>query len=136
MFTDRPPHRPPDDPDELDAGLVDFITRAWRSGWMPADLLAAVGHSCTTRGVRLVAALMQREHHKQRYGDRLAFWGTVSLQRTMSRGSPADVREEVRTRSGTVGCDGGLFLAPAHVLPPETPWENIVAFFEAADEPI
>jgi hypothetical protein len=26
-----------------------------------------------------------------------------------------------------------LILAPAHVLGPETPWENIVAFFEAAD---
>jgi len=73
---------------------------------------------------------------KRKYGDRLAFWGTVSLQRTMSRGSPADVREEVRTRVRTVGYDGGLFLSPAHVLPPETPWENIVAFFEAADEPI
>ena len=32
-----------------------------------------------------------------------------------------------------VGRGGGLILAPAHVLGPETPWENIVAFFEAAD---
>jgi len=73
---------------------------------------------------------------KRKYGDRLAFWGTVSVQKTMSRGSPADVREEVLTRIRTVGYKGGLFLSPAHVLPPETPWENIVAFFEAADEPL
>jgi len=33
-----------------------------------------------------------------------------------------------------VGRGGGLILAPAHVLGPETPWENIVAFFEATDE--
>jgi len=70
---------------------------------------------------------------KQRYGDRLSFWGTVSVQRTMPRGSPEDVRAEVRARIQDVGRGGGLILAPAHVLGPETPWDNIVAFFEAAD---
>jgi len=70
---------------------------------------------------------------KHRYGDRLSFWGTVSVQRTMPLGSPQDVRAEVRARIHEVGRGGGLILAPAHVLGPETPWENIVAFFEAAD---
>lgn len=70
---------------------------------------------------------------KREYGDRLAFWGTVSVQRTMPFGSPEDVRAEVRTRIRDVGRGGGFILAPAHVLGPETPWENIVAFFEAAD---
>jgi len=70
---------------------------------------------------------------KQRYGDRLSFWGTVSVQRTMPHGTPEEVRAEVRARIRGVGRGGGLILAPAHVLPPETPWENIVAFFEAAD---
>lgn len=70
---------------------------------------------------------------KRLYGDRLSFWGTVSLQRTMTRGTPDEVRAEVRERIRTVGKGGGLILAPAHVLSPETPWENIVAFFEAAD---
>jgi uroporphyrinogen decarboxylase len=71
---------------------------------------------------------------KQRFGDRLSFWGTVSVQRTMPFGTPSDVRAEVQARIRDVGRDGGLILAPAHVLMPETPWENIVAFFEAADE--
>ncbi len=71
---------------------------------------------------------------KRRYGDRLSFWGTVSVQRTMPFGTPAEVRAEVRARIREVGHDGGLILAPAHVLGPETPWENIVAFFAAADE--
>ncbi len=70
---------------------------------------------------------------KRQYGDRLSFWGTVSVQRTMPLGTPHDVRTEVRARIRDVGCGGGLILAPAHVLGPETPWENIVAFFEAAD---
>ncbi len=74
---------------------------------------------------------------KERYGDRLSFWGTVSVQKTMAFGAPDEVRAEVRERIRTVGRGGGLILAPAHVLPPEVAWENVVAFFEAADrEPV
>lgn len=70
---------------------------------------------------------------KKEFGGRLSFWGTVSVQRTMPFGTPAAVRAEVGARVRAVACGGGLILAPAHVLGPETPWENIVAFFEAAD---
>jgi uroporphyrinogen decarboxylase len=74
---------------------------------------------------------------KRNYGDRLSFWGTVSVQRTMPFGTPDQVRGEVQQRIREVGRGGGLILAPAHVLGPEVPWENIVAFFEAADrEPL
>jgi uroporphyrinogen decarboxylase len=72
---------------------------------------------------------------KRRFGDRLSFWGTVSVQRTMPFGQPGEVAEEVRARVREVGCGGGLILSPAHVLGPETPWENVVAFFIAADAP-
>lgn len=70
---------------------------------------------------------------KAKYGDRLAFWGSVSVQQTMPCGTPEQVRAEVRSRIRDLGRGGGFILAPAHVLGPETPWENIVAFFEAAD---
>jgi uroporphyrinogen decarboxylase len=30
-----------------------------------------------------------------------------------------------------VGAGGGLVLAPTHILEPDVPWENILAFFEA-----
>jgi uroporphyrinogen decarboxylase len=70
---------------------------------------------------------------KRKFGDRLSFFGTVSVQRTMPFGAPDEVRTEVAARICEVGHGGGLILAPAHVLGPETPWENIVAFFEAAD---
>lgn len=70
---------------------------------------------------------------KRQYGDRLSFWGTVSVQRTMPFGTPDEVRAEVRTRIRDVGSGGGLILAPAHVLGPEVPWENVRAFFDAAD---
>jgi uroporphyrinogen decarboxylase len=70
---------------------------------------------------------------KRRYGGRLAFWGAVSVQRTLPLGRPEEVRAEVRQRIAELGPGGGYILAPAHVLAPETPWENVVAFFEAAD---
>jgi uroporphyrinogen decarboxylase len=70
---------------------------------------------------------------KRQYGDRLSFWGSVSVQRTLPEGTPAQVREEVHQRILQVARGGGLILSPAHVLSPEVPWQNIVAFFEAAD---
>lgn len=71
---------------------------------------------------------------KERYGDRLAQWGTIGTQTTMPFGTVEDVRREVRQRIETVGYDGGLVLGPTHQLEPDVPWENIVAFYEAIDE--
>lgn len=69
---------------------------------------------------------------KRQYGNHLAFWGTIGTQTTMPFGTPEDVRREVRERVETVGRGGGLLLAPSHILEPEVPWANIVAFVEAA----
>jgi len=71
---------------------------------------------------------------KERYGDRLAFFGTIGIQTTMPHGTPEDVRKEVKTRIETVGRGGGLLIAPTHVLEPDVPWENILAFFDAVEE--
>ena len=70
---------------------------------------------------------------KRQYGDRLAFWGTIGTQTTMPFGTPDEVRRVVKERIETVGPEG-LVLAPTHVLEPEVPWENIVAFVEAVEE--
>jgi uroporphyrinogen decarboxylase len=71
---------------------------------------------------------------KLKYGDHLAFWGTISVQTTLPFGSTEDVRAEVKHRIETVGYRGGLMIGPSHVPGPEVPWENIVAFFEAVTE--
>jgi uroporphyrinogen decarboxylase len=77
---------------------------------------------------------MDPAHIKSLHGDKLAFWGTVSIQQTMPFGSPEDVRAEVKQRIETVGRGGGFVLAPSHVLEPEVPWENVLAFVQAARE--
>ncbi|MHB0877147.1 MAG: uroporphyrinogen decarboxylase family protein [Anaerolineae bacterium] len=71
---------------------------------------------------------------KQEYGHHLAFWGTIGVQSTMPFGSPADVRLVVRRMVETVGDGGGLVLAPTHSIEDDVPWENVLAFYEAAEE--
>lgn len=71
---------------------------------------------------------------KREYGDRLAFWGCVGTQTTFPFGTPAEMKATIKHLVETVGEGGGLFLAPTHVLEPDVPWENIVAFFEACEE--
>jgi uroporphyrinogen decarboxylase len=71
---------------------------------------------------------------KQEYGRHLAFWGSIGVQSNLPFGTPADVRDEVRERMDTIGRGGGLVIAPSHVVPPEAPWENVLAFFDAVDE--
>jgi len=71
---------------------------------------------------------------KDKYGDRLAFWGTISTQNTLPHGTPDDVRREVKQRIETVGIGGGLCIGPTHRIMPEVPWENLVALYDAIDE--
>jgi uroporphyrinogen decarboxylase len=71
---------------------------------------------------------------KRKYGDRVAFWGCIGTQTTMPFGSPDDVREAVKWTVENVGYDGGLLIAPTHVLEPDVPWENIEALHEAVEE--
>ena len=71
---------------------------------------------------------------KREYGNELAFWGTIGTQTTMPFGTPEEVKAVVKERIETVGQGGGLLLAPTHVIEPDVPWENVVAFFEAVEE--
>lgn len=69
---------------------------------------------------------------KQKYGDRLAFWGGIGVQSVMPHGTPADVRRAVRETSERLGAGGGFLLAPAHILDPSVPWENVEALIDEA----
>jgi len=68
---------------------------------------------------------------KKKYGDRLCFWGTIGTQTTMPFGTSEDVAKKVDEMIDNVGYDGGLVLAPTHMLMPDVPWENIEAFVSA-----
>ena len=71
---------------------------------------------------------------KRLYGQHLAFWGTVGVQSTFPFATPAEMDRVVKERIATVGQGGGLLIAPAHVIEPETPVENVLAFVRAVDK--
>ena len=71
---------------------------------------------------------------KKEWGDKVALMGTVGVQSTLSFGTPQDVKDTIREQIEVMGQNGGFFLKPANAVLPDVPWENIVAFFEAADE--
>ena len=66
------------------------------------------------------------------YGKDLVFFGGIDVQQLLPYGSPQMIRDEVRRRIDILGKDGGYIVAPAHNIQPDTPVENIMAFFEAA----
>jgi uroporphyrinogen decarboxylase len=71
---------------------------------------------------------------KSKFGDRLAFWGTVGVQQTMPFGTPEQIKDEVKHRIETVGRGGGFVISPAQTLYSDVPLENVMAFFQAVEE--
>ena len=71
---------------------------------------------------------------KAKYGDQLVLYGCVGTQTTMPFDSAADVRRVTLDYCEKIGEHGGLWIAPTHVIEPEVPWDNILAFVIAANE--
>lgn len=69
---------------------------------------------------------------KRQFGSRIACCATLSAQQTFPFGKPDEVRAEVRRLKREMGDDRRCILCPSNRIQPETPWENIVAFAEAA----
>lgn len=80
------------------------------------------------------AAGMDLAELKEKYGDKLAFFGTLDVQGVLPNGTIEDVKQEVKLRIEQGGKNGGLILAPAHNIQPDTPIENILAMYEAVEE--
>lgn len=70
----------------------------------------------------------------RKYGDQISFHGTIGTQTTMPFGTPEEVKQTVFAHLDAAGPKGGLFVAPTHLLEPEVPLENILAYVEACRE--
>ncbi|MHB1484999.1 MAG: uroporphyrinogen decarboxylase family protein [Saccharofermentanales bacterium] len=68
------------------------------------------------------------------FGDRLSFYGTIGTQTTMPFGTPDQVRREVFRNLEIAGDKGGLLVAPTHLLEPEVPVENVLAYVKACND--
>ncbi|MDW8070854.1 MAG: uroporphyrinogen decarboxylase family protein, partial [Anaerolineae bacterium] len=85
--------------------------------------------------VQTSAAGMDPPLLKQRYGDRIVFWGGgVDTQRTLPFGSPDEVRKQVRERIRIFGKGGGFVFNTVHNVQGNVPVENLLAMYEAVRE--
>jgi hypothetical protein len=85
--------------------------------------------------VQCSAAGMDPRTLKDRYGDRLVFWGGgVDTQKTLPFGTPAQVREQVLRRCEIFSRKGGFVFDAIHNVQAKSPVANVVAMVEAVKE--
>ena len=78
---------------------------------------------------------MDRAELKQRFGDRVTFWGGgVNSQQTLPFGTPDQVRAEARDSIRLLGAGGGYVFNTIHNVQPGVPVENLLAMYEAVNE--
>jgi hypothetical protein len=85
--------------------------------------------------VQCSAAGMDPETLKEKYGDRLVFWGGgVDTQQALPFGTAAQVREQVLQRCDVFSRNGGFVFNSIHNIQARTPVENILAMVDAVRE--
>jgi len=67
---------------------------------------------------------------KREFGDRLSFCGGIDTQWVLPRGTPEDVRVEVRRRIKDLAPGGGFVAAAVHCIQPDVPLPNLYALFD------
>jgi uroporphyrinogen decarboxylase len=78
---------------------------------------------------------MEAEGLKRDFGRELTFWGGVlDTQTVLPKGSPAEIKEEVRRNIETLAPGGGLVLCQTHIIQHDVPTANLVAYLEAVGE--
>jgi uroporphyrinogen decarboxylase len=82
--------------------------------------------------VQTTAKNMEAERLKREYGDRLSFWGGIDTMHVLNRGTPEDVRREVKYKIETLAAGGGYILNPVHNIQPDVPVQNLITMIDAA----
>jgi len=85
--------------------------------------------------VQVSAAGMDTRELKRRFGKDLTFYGGgVDTQRVLPRGTPAEVRAEVRRRLEDLAPGGGFIFNTVHNIQADVPPENIMTMWETLQE--
>ncbi|HET6453996.1 MAG TPA: uroporphyrinogen decarboxylase family protein [Armatimonadota bacterium] len=69
---------------------------------------------------------------KRKIGDRVCLIGNIDLGYTLTRGTPAEVEEEVKQRIREIGPGGGYCVGSSNSIPNYVPVENYRAMVESA----
>lgn len=69
---------------------------------------------------------------KQKYGDKIIFWGGgVDTQGVFAFGTPEQVKEQVRRQCDILNKNGGFVFNTIHNIQANVPFQNVVAMLEA-----
>ena len=85
--------------------------------------------------VQINAAGMDPKKLKKEYGDKLVFWGGgVDTQGVFAFGTPAQVKEQVKSQCDILNKNGGFVFNTVHNIQANVPFENVVAMLDALKE--
>ena len=85
--------------------------------------------------VQLSAKGMNAHMLKEKYGDKLVFWGGgVDTQDMLPNGTPEQVAAQVKERLDILAKGGGYVFNPIHNIQGDVSAENIWAAFKAVHE--
>jgi uroporphyrinogen decarboxylase len=79
--------------------------------------------------------VMDMNAYVREFGKDLTFFGGIDIQKFMIDNDPEGIRNGIKEIFQTLDHDGGGFMAgPSNTLMSDTPYENIVAMYEAMNE--
>jgi len=85
--------------------------------------------------VQINASGMDSHKLKEKYGDKLVFWGGgVDTQGAFAFGNPSQVREQVKSQCEILNKNGGFVFNTVHNIQANVPFENVIAMLEALKE--
>ena len=85
--------------------------------------------------VQINATGMDPQHLKDKYGERITFWGGgVDTQKVLSFGTPAEVTKQVTDNMRIFGQNGGYIFNTVHNTQANVPIDNLVAMFKAIQQ--
>lgn len=71
---------------------------------------------------------------KEKYGNKMAFYGGISTQRTLPFGTPQEVEAEARRVIEAMSKNGGYITAPSQEIQEDVPYENLCALINTAKQ--
>jgi hypothetical protein len=85
--------------------------------------------------VQINASGMDPKNLKQKYGDKLVFWGgCIDTQKVLPFGKPSEVENQVLELCDIFSKDGGFVFNTIHNIQANVPVENIAAIFRALEK--
>ena len=84
--------------------------------------------------IQPLAKGMEPDRLKKDFGGRLVFHGGVDIQNLLMFAKPKEIRKEVKRIIDILSEDGGFIIAPSHNIQANTPVNNIIEFYNTANE--